>query len=68
MPEQKKDFFRRHFTRKQLFVLLNVGSIGITCLQGGLEFTPKSITDMVFVLAVVNAGAYLSSKHYPDWK
>lgn len=60
--------FHQAVSKKQWFLLFNVAAIVALALTGRVKLNAESLIPCVAALGIVNWVAWLSSKHYPDWK
>ena len=60
--------FHQLVSKKQWFLLFNIGVLLALILTGRLHFSVASIISTVIALGIVNVMAWLSSRNYPNWK
>jgi uncharacterized membrane protein HdeD (DUF308 family) len=60
--------FHRLVSKKQWFLLFNIGVLLVLVLTRRVHFSVVSIVSLVIALGIVNVMAWFSSKNYPNWK
>ena len=55
-------------TKKQWFILFNVGTILVLVITGRLTWSGRSLVASLLSLLVVNVVAAISSRNFPEWK
>ncbi len=60
--------FHQLLTKKQWFILFNLGTIAALLLTGRLKWSLESVITSVIALLVVNFVAVISVRHFPNWK
>ena len=60
--------FHRLVSRKRAFLLLNVGAILVLVFSNLVHLDFDSLLSCAIALLILNGGALISARKYPDWK
>jgi hypothetical protein len=60
--------FHQLLTKKQWFILFNVGTITTLILSGRLKWSLESVVTSAIAFLAVNFVAAISARHFPNWK
>jgi hypothetical protein len=55
-------------SKKQWFILFNVGTLIALALAGRLTSSRESLVASLVALIIMNGVAVISSRNFPDWK
>ena len=60
--------FHQLLTKKQWFILFNVGAVAALLVSGRLKWSIESVITSAIALLAINFVAALSARNFPNWK